>query len=252
MDGFDYVPDDDDYEPTDHDRELLFDAAHAYRESTAPHERSAGGLRDALADEWRQIRRVRDEERQAVCPRPPAAARPSRQRRPCARPRGRRARRARRAASRAPAGGDSDSDGPGEAWPARDVDLPELGGPHGRARARVAHDHPTPARPPIASRTGVAAIPRAPENQVPQETHRAIIRSGYGHVLVDNQSIEGHVTVDESGAVHIDHAKLRIRDSSRPDGIRRQPLLPRTFGPQPYEVRWMRPRPEGAGDEAQR
>ena len=80
-----------------------------------------------------------------------------------------------------------------------------------------------------------------------QQQHLRVVRSGYGHVLVAGQSIEGFISVDSSGTLHVDQAKLRHRDSAQPDGVRRQPVLPRTFGPQPYEVRWMRPRPESNG-----
>ena len=66
-------------------------------------------------------------------------------------------------------------------------------------------------------------------------------RHGYAVVIVDHQAYEGWTTLDANGAVHIDQAKLRIRDSSRPDGVRRQPILPRTFSrTHRFEVRWMR------------
>lgn len=239
VDEFDFVPDDDDYEPTDHDRELLLDAAHAYCESTAPHERSAGGLRDALADEWWQVRRVRDEERrQAVCPRRPMAVRPLRQRRPCGRARGRRTRRSRHAAARSPGGGDSDSDGPGEAWRAHDVDLPELCGHEGRARARVAR-HTTATRPPTASESGRAA-PREPQGGF---VNTSVGKAGYAVVVIPGQSsaLEGWVTVEPSGVLHIERAKLRVSDVTQAGGIRRQPTASRTFSRSvPYDIRWLR------------
>lgn len=238
VDQWDFDPEVDDFsDADDDDREHLIEVARDHLARWGD-EKSAT---QALAMAWSEIRHARDEERrQTACQRRPLATRPSRLRRSCARSRGRRTRRSRRDASRSPGGGDSDGDGPGRAWPARDVDLAELCGHEGRARARVAHDL-TPTRQPTASDTGSAATRECLLGGLVTNPTRRTTRQGYALVIVDHQGYEGWTTLDANGAVHIERALLRTSDISQPDGFRRRTVADRTFSrSHRWEIRWLR------------
>ena len=69
-------------------------------------------------------------------------------------------------------------------------------------------------------------------------------RAGYAIIVIPGQSsaLEGWATVERSGVLHLDQAKLRVSDATQPDRIRRQPTASRTFSRSvPFEIRWLRP-----------
>jgi hypothetical protein len=76
-------------------------------------------------------------------------------------------------------------------------------------------------------------------------------KSGYAITIIDRQGFEGWTTLDPSGTLHIEGAKLRVSDATQPDGVRRQPILSRTFSRSiRYEIRWLREKTSEAPREA--